>query len=135
MSLSKKHRPAESDSIEFELYDTNFIYLKTLYSVRIPVDSNFIQYDQDQQHLLPKNVAEWVEEDSLERYISDVVDRATRRSSRSFRRLTAFAHRSRGSSDDDSRRRCSCSRISFIHFPPVSHSASLWWFPRQLNLA
>ena len=36
--------------------------------------SNFIQYDQDQQHLLPKNVVEWVEEDSLERYISDVVD-------------------------------------------------------------
>lgn len=36
--------------------------------------SNFIQYDQDQQHLLPKNLAEWVEEDSLERYVSDVID-------------------------------------------------------------
>jgi len=38
------------------------------------VTFNFIQYDQDQQHLLPKNVAEWVEEDSLERYVSDVID-------------------------------------------------------------
>jgi len=38
------------------------------------VTSNFIRYDQDQQHLLPKNVAEWVEEDSLERYVSDVID-------------------------------------------------------------
>ena len=36
--------------------------------------SNFIQYDQNQQHLLPKNIAEWVEEDSLERYVSDVID-------------------------------------------------------------
>lgn len=36
--------------------------------------SNFIQYDQEQQHLLPKNVAEWVEDDSLERYVSDVID-------------------------------------------------------------
>ncbi|UOO96998.1 transposase (plasmid) [Halococcus dombrowskii] len=36
--------------------------------------SNFIRYDQDQQHLLPKNVAEWVEDDSLERYVSDVID-------------------------------------------------------------
>ncbi|WP_322533498.1 transposase, partial [Halorubrum sp. AD140] len=35
---------------------------------------NFIRYDQGQQHLLPKNVAEWVEEDSLERYVSDVID-------------------------------------------------------------
>jgi transposase len=38
------------------------------------VTFNFIRYDQDQQHLLPKNVAEWVEEDSLERYVSDVID-------------------------------------------------------------
>lgn len=36
--------------------------------------SNFILYDQNQQHLLPKNVADWVEEDSLERYVSDVID-------------------------------------------------------------
>lgn len=36
--------------------------------------SNFIRYDQDQQHLLPKNVAEWVEEESLERHVSDVID-------------------------------------------------------------
>ena len=36
--------------------------------------SNFIRYDQDQQHLLPKNVADWVEEASLERYVSDVID-------------------------------------------------------------
>ena len=36
--------------------------------------SNFIRYDQDQQHLLPKNVAERVEDDSLERYVSDVID-------------------------------------------------------------
>lgn len=36
--------------------------------------SNFIQYDQEQQQLLPKNVADWVEENSLERYVSDVID-------------------------------------------------------------
>ncbi|MDF9748440.1 transposase [Natrinema salsiterrestre] len=36
--------------------------------------SNIIRYDQDQQHLLPKNVAEWVEEDSLERYVSGVIN-------------------------------------------------------------
>ena len=30
---------------------------------------NFIEYDQDQQHL-----SEWVEEDSLERFISDTID-------------------------------------------------------------
>ena len=35
---------------------------------------NFIRYNQDQQHLLPKNVTEWVKEDSLERYVSDVID-------------------------------------------------------------
>jgi hypothetical protein len=34
----------------------------------------FIRYDQDQQHLLRKNVADWVKEDSLECYVSDVVD-------------------------------------------------------------
>jgi len=38
------------------------------------VTSNFIRYDQEQQHLLPKNIADWVEEDSLERYVSDVID-------------------------------------------------------------
>jgi hypothetical protein len=26
---------------------------------------NFIEYDQDQQHLLPKDISNWVEEDSL----------------------------------------------------------------------
>jgi transposase len=36
--------------------------------------ANFIQYDQDQQHLLPKDLAEWVEEDSLERFVSDTID-------------------------------------------------------------
>jgi len=40
----------------------------------LSVTSNFIQYDQDQQHLLPKNLAEWVKEDSLERYVPDVID-------------------------------------------------------------
>ena len=35
---------------------------------------NFIRYDQEQQHLLPKSIAEWVEEDSLERFVSDVID-------------------------------------------------------------
>jgi hypothetical protein len=38
------------------------------------VTSSFIRYDQERQHLLPKNVAEWVEEDSLERYVSDFID-------------------------------------------------------------
>lgn len=35
---------------------------------------NFIRYDQDQQHLLPKSVTEWVEDDSLEVFVSDVID-------------------------------------------------------------
>jgi hypothetical protein len=38
------------------------------------LDFQFIRYDQDQQHLLPKNLADWVEEDSLERYVSDVIN-------------------------------------------------------------
>ena len=36
--------------------------------------SNFIRYDQDQQYLLPKNLLKWVEEDSLERFVSDTID-------------------------------------------------------------
>ena len=36
--------------------------------------SNFIRYDQDQQHLLPKDLSEWVEDDSLERFVSDTID-------------------------------------------------------------
>lgn len=35
---------------------------------------NFIPYAQDQQYLLPPSLHEWVKEDSLERFISDVVD-------------------------------------------------------------
>ena len=35
---------------------------------------NFIEYNQDQQHLLPKDISDWVEEDSLERFISDTID-------------------------------------------------------------
>ena len=35
---------------------------------------NFIRYDQEQQHLLAKSVADWIEEDSLERFVSDTVD-------------------------------------------------------------
>jgi transposase len=35
---------------------------------------NFIEYNQDQQHLLPKDLSDWVEEDSLEQYISDTID-------------------------------------------------------------
>ena len=35
---------------------------------------NFIEYNRNQQHLLPKNVSDWVEEDSLERFISDTID-------------------------------------------------------------
>jgi len=35
---------------------------------------NFIEYNQDQQHLLPKDLSEWVKEDSLERFISDTID-------------------------------------------------------------
>jgi hypothetical protein len=34
----------------------------------------FIVYDQDQQHLFPKDLSGWVEEDSLERFISDTID-------------------------------------------------------------
>lgn len=36
--------------------------------------SNFIRYDQDQQHLLPKDPSEWVAEDSLERFVSNTID-------------------------------------------------------------
>ena len=36
--------------------------------------SNFIRYDQNQQHLLPKSITDWIKEDSLERFVSDVVD-------------------------------------------------------------
>jgi hypothetical protein len=36
--------------------------------------ANFIHYDQDQQHLLPKDLAEWVEENSLELFVSDTID-------------------------------------------------------------
>lgn len=35
---------------------------------------NFHTYGQDQQFLLPPSIEEWVEEESLERFISDVVD-------------------------------------------------------------
>lgn len=35
---------------------------------------NFLPYAQDQQYLLPPSLHEWVKEDSLERFISDVVD-------------------------------------------------------------
>ena len=35
---------------------------------------NFIEYNQNQQHLLPKDLSEWVEEDSLERFVSDTID-------------------------------------------------------------
>jgi len=35
---------------------------------------NFLEYNQDQQHLLPKDLCEWVEEDSLERFVSNTID-------------------------------------------------------------
>jgi len=38
------------------------------------MNHNFIEYNQDQQHLLPKDLSEWVEEDSLERFVSDTID-------------------------------------------------------------
>lgn len=39
-----------------------------------PVSYNFLPYAQDQQYLLPPSLDEWVREDSLERFVSDVVD-------------------------------------------------------------
>lgn len=36
--------------------------------------SNFIRHGQDQQHLLSTELSEWVEEDSLERFVSDTID-------------------------------------------------------------
>lgn len=36
--------------------------------------SNYIRYDQDQHHLLSKDLPEWVAEDSLERFVSDTID-------------------------------------------------------------
>jgi len=35
---------------------------------------NFLPYDQDQQHLLPKSLHDWVDDDSLERFVSDLID-------------------------------------------------------------
>ena len=35
---------------------------------------NFLPYNQDQQFLLPVDIQDWVEEGSLERFVSDVVD-------------------------------------------------------------
>ena len=35
---------------------------------------NFVEYNQDQQHLLPKDISEWIEDDSLERFVSDTID-------------------------------------------------------------
>ena len=35
---------------------------------------NFLRYDQDQQHLLPKSITDWIKEDSLERFVSDMID-------------------------------------------------------------
>lgn len=35
---------------------------------------NFIEYSQDQQHLLSKDIFDWVEEESFEQYISDTID-------------------------------------------------------------
>ena len=35
---------------------------------------NFVNYDQEQQHLLPKSITDWIEEDSLERFVSDTID-------------------------------------------------------------
>lgn len=35
---------------------------------------NFIEYNQDQQHLLSKSITDWVKEDSLERFVSDTID-------------------------------------------------------------
>ena len=35
---------------------------------------NFIEYNQNQQHLLPKDISDWVEEDSLETFVSDTID-------------------------------------------------------------
>jgi len=38
------------------------------------VTYNFLNYDQEQQHLLPKSITDWIEEDSLERFVSDTID-------------------------------------------------------------
>jgi len=35
---------------------------------------DFIEYNQDQQHLLSKDISDWVEDDSLEQFISDTID-------------------------------------------------------------
>ena len=35
---------------------------------------NFLPYQENQLYLLPPSVAEWVAEDSLARFVSDVVD-------------------------------------------------------------
>jgi hypothetical protein len=53
--------------------------------------ANFIQYDQDQKHLLPKDFAEWVEKDSLKRLVSDTIDSRRREKPRTGlkRRLMA----------------------------------------------
>lgn len=35
---------------------------------------NFLPYDLDQEHLMPKSLHDWVEDDSLERFVSDLID-------------------------------------------------------------
>ena len=35
---------------------------------------NIIKYYQDQQHLLPKDLSDWVEDDSLEQFVSEIID-------------------------------------------------------------
>lgn len=35
---------------------------------------NFLEYNQDQQMLLPKDITEWVAEDSLEQFVSDTIN-------------------------------------------------------------
>jgi len=35
---------------------------------------NFLPYEQEQLYLLPPSIQDWVKEDSLSRFISDVVE-------------------------------------------------------------
>lgn len=35
---------------------------------------NFLPYDQNQEYLLPKSLHDWVDDDSLERFVSDLID-------------------------------------------------------------
>jgi hypothetical protein len=42
--------------------------------MELPMSYNFLPYEPEQMFLLPPSLAEWVREESLARFVSEVVD-------------------------------------------------------------